>query len=183
MLENMRLQNPDENMTDNKKTLGLKGSGRRKKRRPVRQIIRTEEKPAEIDVAHSEGSSSSPASSGPSAPSQEAPVDLTIGILEVEEKAVEIPVQIAGKKVHKCDFGDCGKVYTKSSHLKAHKRTHTGEKPYICSWEGCTWKFARSDELTRHFRKHTGQKPFKCRACDRSFSRSDHLTLHMKRHS
>ncbi|XP_037553707.1 zinc finger protein 436 [Nematolebias whitei] len=79
----------------------------------------------------------------------------------------------------KCDI--CGKVFTQSYNMRAHRKTHTGERPFSCNT--CGKSFIRYNNLLVHMRTHTGLKPYSCKTCGKLFSQLSNLTFHMKVHA
>ncbi|XP_034044944.1 gastrula zinc finger protein XlCGF57.1-like [Thalassophryne amazonica] len=84
-----------------------------------------------------------------------------------------------GGKPFSCS--ECGKAFSRNSHLKTHMITHTGQKPFQCP--ECGQSFGQNSNLKTHMIIHTGEKPFSCSECDKTFSQNSHLKTHMIMHT
>ncbi|XP_062846295.1 zinc finger protein 236-like [Trichomycterus rosablanca] len=100
------------------------------------------------------------------------------GLLQGSGQADHQDEEESRKRNYRCQV--CDKGFKKSSHLKQHVRSHTGEKPYSCNL--CGRSFVSSGVLKSHLNTHTGVKAFKCNVCNSSFTTNGSLNRHVVIH-
>ncbi|XP_059611318.1 zinc finger protein 37 homolog [Phlebotomus argentipes] len=74
---------------------------------------------------------------------------------------------------------ECGKVFSTPKYMKLHLKTHNPERMFACDWNFCKYRTHNSSHLKRHRRTHTGENPFKCEFCNSKFNTKDEMKRHI----
>uniref|UniRef100_A0A453Z0Z1 Uncharacterized protein n=1 Tax=Anopheles gambiae TaxID=7165 RepID=A0A453Z0Z1_ANOGA len=75
----------------------------------------------------------------------------------------------------------CDKGFQTEQLLKNHMRTHTHGTGFLCSH--CGQEFSNRSNLRQHLIRHTGEKPWQCNLCPSRFSMKSYLDRHMHTHT
>ncbi|XP_071391554.1 zinc finger protein 91-like [Centroberyx affinis] len=96
----------------------------------------------------------------------------------IKENTVNVSQSQGKRKALTCET--CGKTFTRTSDVRRHQLTHTGERPFHCSQ--CDRTFQHSWDLAKHENKHHGAAiSFSCQLCRNSFTNLRALTVHHKK--
>uniref|UniRef100_UPI003AAF178A uncharacterized protein n=1 Tax=Centroberyx gerrardi TaxID=166262 RepID=UPI003AAF178A len=96
----------------------------------------------------------------------------------IKENTVNVSQSQGKRKALTCET--CGKTFTRTSDVRRHQLTHTGERPFHCSQ--CDRTFQHSWDLAKHENKHHGAAiSFSCQLCGNSFTNLRALTVHHKK--
>jgi len=91
---------------------------------------------------------------------------------------------IGSKRMFRCLYPDCGKIFRFRSEMMRHLTTHSDARLYFCTYPSCGKSFKRIDALNNHYKIHTETTAYQCNYpnCKSRFNSKASLNYHVLKH-